>query len=65
LRDDEDVGEDDGGVDEAVIAVDGLKGEGRCDLGGAAAFKEVVGAFELVVFRKVATSFMYESIYQI
>jgi hypothetical protein len=55
LGNDEDVGEDDGGVDEAGVALDGLEGEGGGDFGGAAAGEEVVAALGLVVLRKVAS----------
>jgi hypothetical protein len=54
LRDDEDVAEDDGGVDEVGVAVDRLEGQGRRDFRGAAAGEEVVRAFGVVVFGEVA-----------
>jgi len=57
LRNDEDIGEDDGGIDEAFIALNGLKGEGGCDFGAAATFEEVVLAFRLVVFRQVTSGY--------
>lgn len=56
LRDDEDVGEDDGGIDEAGIAADGLESDFRGDFGIAAAFEEVSLALGLVVFREIAAS---------
>lgn len=54
LRDHEDVGEDDGGVDQAGIALDGLESQGRGDLGVAADFKEVTPAFGFMVLGEVA-----------
>jgi len=57
LRYDEDVGEDDGGVDEALIALDGLEGERRGNFGAAAALKEVVLSFRLVVLGQIATGY--------
>lgn len=54
LRDDQDVAENDGSVDEADVALDGLQGQGRCDFGRAAAFEEVVAGFGFVVFGEVA-----------
>jgi len=57
LRNNEDVGEDDGGIDEAFIALNGLEGESGGDFGAAAAFEEVVLAFRLVIFRQVASGY--------
>lgn len=54
LRDYEDVGEDDGGVDEAGVALDGLESEGRGDLGAATALKEVILALCFVILGEVA-----------
>lgn len=54
LGDDEDVGEDDGGVDQAGVALNGLEGQGRGDLGVAADFKEVTPAFGFMVLGEVA-----------
>jgi hypothetical protein len=51
---DEDVAEDDGGVDEIGIAFNGLEGECRGDLWGAAAGEEVMRPFGMVVFGEVA-----------
>lgn len=62
LRDDEDVGEDDGGVDEAGIAADGLESDFGGDFGIAAAFEEVSLALGLVVFREVAASCQFVNI---
>jgi hypothetical protein len=56
LRNDENVGEDDCGVDEAIVSVDRLKGQGRGDFWRAAAFEEVTISLCFVVFRKVAAS---------
>ena len=56
LRDDQDVGEDDGGVEKALIAVDGLQRERRRDLGRPAALEEVMIPFGLMVLREIATS---------
>jgi hypothetical protein len=53
----EDIREDDRGVDEAFIALDGLEREGGCDFGAAAAFEKVVLAFCLMVFGQVASSY--------
>jgi hypothetical protein len=58
LRDHEDVGEDDGGINEAFVALNGLEGKSRCDLGAAAAFEEIVFAFYLVILREVTTGYM-------
>jgi hypothetical protein len=52
---DKDVREDDSGIDEALIALNGLEGERGGDLGAAAAFEEVVFALGLVVLGQVAT----------
>jgi hypothetical protein len=57
LRYDEDVGEDDGGVDEALIALDGLEGKRGGNLGATAAFEEVVFSFCFVVLGQIATSY--------
>lgn len=54
LGDDEDVGEDDGSVEEAGIALDGLQGQGGGDLGVAAALEEITAALGLVVLGEVA-----------
>jgi hypothetical protein len=56
LRDDEDVGEDDGRVDEALVPLDGLEGERRGHLGIAAALEEVPRALGFVVLREVSSS---------
>lgn len=53
---DKDVGEDDGGVEEAGEAFNGLQGDGRGDFGVAAAFEEVAGALGFVVLGEVAAS---------
>jgi hypothetical protein len=63
-----DVGEDDGGIDEASISIDWLEGKVGGNLGAAAAFEEVVLALLLVVFGQVSSSFdivssMYASRY--
>jgi hypothetical protein len=57
LRYNENIGEDDGSVDEARVALNRLQGKSGCDFGAAATFKEVVFAFRLVVFGKVASGF--------
>jgi hypothetical protein len=54
LRDDEDVGKDDGRVDEAVEPLDRLQRDGRRDLGRAAALKKVPLALRLVVLWQIA-----------
>ena len=54
LGDDEDVREDDGGIEEASVALDGLEGDGGCDFGVAAALKEVAVALGLMVFREIS-----------
>jgi hypothetical protein len=48
---DEDVGEDDGSIDEACIAFDGLEGERGSNLRAAAAFEEVILSLGLVILR--------------
>ena len=53
LGDHEDVGEDDGGVDQAGESVDGLEGDLRGDLRVAAAGEEVAVALGLMVFGEV------------
>lgn len=58
LGDDEDVGEDDGGVDEAGKALDGLQGQRRGDLWVAAALEEVAVALGLVVLREVSAGWV-------
>jgi hypothetical protein len=55
LGDDENVGEDDGSVEETGVALDGLEGDCRSDLGVTAAFEEVSVAFGFVVLGQVAT----------
>ena len=60
LRDDEDVAEDDGGVDEVGVAVDRLEGQGGRNLRRAAAGEEVVRAFGVVVFGEVAASLSHD-----
>ena len=60
LRDDEDVAEDDGGVDEVGIAVDRLEGQGGRDLRGAATGEEVVRTFGVVVFGEVAACLSHD-----
>jgi hypothetical protein len=60
LRDDQNVGEDDGGIDKAFITFDGLESQGRGDLGCAAAFEEVTASLCFVVLREVAASYWRE-----
>lgn len=55
----ENVGEDDGGVDEAGEALDWLESQGRCDLGAPADLEEVLGAFGFVVLGEVAAGFRW------
>jgi len=57
LRNDEDIGEDDGGIDESFVALNRLEGESGGDFGAAAAFEEVVLAFRLMVFRQVTSGY--------
>lgn len=54
LGNDEDVGEDDGGVEQAGIPFDGLQRQRRRHLGVAAALEEVAGPLGLVVLGEVA-----------
>jgi hypothetical protein len=54
LGDDEDVGEDDGCIDESGIALDGLEGECRGDFGRATTFKKVVVSFGFVIFWQIS-----------
>lgn len=56
LWNDEDVGEDDGGIDEACVAFDGLEGERGSNFWAAATLEEVVLSLGFMVFGKVATS---------
>jgi hypothetical protein len=60
LRDDEDVGEDNGRVQQAGEALDRLQGQRRGDLGVAAALEEVAGALGFVVFGEVAAGYETE-----
>jgi len=60
LRDDEDVREDDGAINESSKAIDRLESQGRGDFGRATALEEVVRAFGLVVFGEVATSLAHD-----
>lgn len=55
----EDVGEDDGGVEEAGEALDRLEGQGGGNLRVAAALEEVTVALGLVVFGEVSASFSH------
>ena len=54
LRDDQDVREDDGGVQQPGVALDGLQGQRRGHLRVAAALEEVARALGLVVLGEVA-----------
>jgi hypothetical protein len=56
LRDDENIGEDNGSIDEPCEPLDRLKGDRRGDLGIAAALEEITVSFGFVVLWKVATS---------
>lgn len=56
LRDDQDIREDNGGVEEPGEALDGLQGQGRGDLGVAAALEEVSRALGLMILGQVAAS---------
>ena len=56
LRNDEDVGEDNGAINEAGVTINGLQGQSRGNLGRATALEEVVGALGLVVLGQVAAS---------
>lgn len=58
LWNNQDVGEDDGRIDEAFITFDWLQGERRGDLGAAATFEKVVLSFGLMVLGKVATGYV-------
>jgi hypothetical protein len=60
LRNDEDVGEDDGAIDEAGVTINRLQSQGRGNLGRTTALEEVVGAFGLVVFGQVAASLAHD-----
>ncbi len=55
LGDNEDIGEDYSGVDEAIVAGYGLQGQRAGNGGCAAAGEEVGGAFCFMVFGKVAS----------
>lgn len=56
LGDDKNVGEYDGSIDEAGIALDGLQRQGGCDLWVSAALEEVAGSLGLMVLGQVAAS---------
>lgn len=55
LGDDQDIREDNGGIDEAIISINGLEGQGRGDLRRAATFEEVTTTLGFMVLGKVAT----------
>ena len=57
LGDDEDVGEDDGSIEQTGEALNRLQRQGRGDLGIATAFEEIAVAFGFVVLGEVAASF--------
>lgn len=57
LRDNKDVGEDDGSINEAAITLNGLQSQGRGYLGITAALKKVTIPFRLMVLGKITTSF--------
>lgn len=63
LGDDQDVGEDNGGIDESGEALNGLEGQGRSDLGVPAAGEEVARALGLVVLGEIAASYTGVSLY--
>jgi hypothetical protein len=56
LGDDEDVGEDDGSVQQALESLDWLQRQGGGDLGVSAALKEVARALGFMILGQVATS---------
>jgi hypothetical protein len=60
LRNDEDVGEDDGAINETFVTINRLQSQGRGNLGRTTALEEVVGAFGLVVFGQVAASLTHD-----
>lgn len=55
LRNDEDVREDDSGVEKPSEALNGLQGQCRGDFRVAAAFEEIAAALGLVILGEVAT----------
>lgn len=55
LRDDKNVGENDGGVNETSEALDRLQGQRRRYFWRSTAFEEVVSAFGLMIFWQVST----------
>jgi hypothetical protein len=58
LRYDEDIGEDDGRVDQALESFNGLECERRGNFGAAAAFEEVMFSFGLMILGQIATSYV-------
>jgi hypothetical protein len=58
---DEDVAEDNGGVDEISITFNGLEGQSRGDFRGTATGEEVVAAFGMVVFGQVAAGWEWSA----
>ena len=60
LRNDEDVGEDDGAINETGVTINGLQSQSRGNLGRATALEEVVGALGLVVLGQVAASLAHD-----
>lgn len=56
LGNDQDVTENDGSVDQAVVAIDGLDGDFRGDFSITASLEKVQSSLDFFVFRKITTS---------
>ena len=56
LGNDQDIREDNSGVDQASISFHGLDGYRRCDFGGPAALEKVAIAFGLMVLGEISSS---------
>jgi hypothetical protein len=60
LRNDQNIGKDDGGIDEACESADGLKGDFCCNFRVAAAFEKVSVALGFVVLGEVTASYQLD-----
>jgi hypothetical protein len=58
LRYDEDIGEDDSGIDESGKALDRLNGNGRCDFGVPTALEEVAFALGFMILWEITPGFI-------
>lgn len=56
LRDDQNVGEDNGRIEKTFVTLDGLQGQSGGDLGVSTTLEKVAAALGLMIFRKIAAS---------